>query len=69
MAENFSWLFASRNDEKDVRAIEEGKPVRRELAAGLEHAYRIVMDADYGRALSNPASGRISTANDLNNPS
>jgi CHAT domain-containing protein/Tfp pilus assembly protein PilF len=34
------------SDEKDVRALEPGKPVRRDLAGGQEHTYRIELNAD-----------------------
>jgi tetratricopeptide (TPR) repeat protein len=33
-------------DEKDVRAIEAGKPINRELAGGQQHVYRIGLGAD-----------------------
>src|SRR5262245_53536335 len=32
--------------EKDVRALEAGKPIRRELGSGQEHIYRIELNAD-----------------------
>src|SRR5262245_43454751 len=34
------------SDEKDVRALEAGKPIRRELAGGQEHTYQIRLDAN-----------------------
>jgi CHAT domain-containing protein/Tfp pilus assembly protein PilF len=34
------------SDESDIRALESGKPIRRELAGGQEHAYRIKLGAD-----------------------
>jgi CHAT domain-containing protein/Flp pilus assembly protein TadD len=33
-------------NEKDVRALEPGKPIRRELAGGQEHSYQIRLNAD-----------------------
>jgi hypothetical protein len=33
-------------DEKDVRALEAGKPIKSELAGGQEHVYRIGLGAD-----------------------
>jgi tetratricopeptide (TPR) repeat protein len=33
-------------DEKDVRALEAGKPIKSELAGGRQHAYRIGLSAD-----------------------
>ena len=33
-------------DEKDVRALEAGKPIKGELAGGRQHAYRISLGAD-----------------------
>jgi len=33
------------SDEKDVRAIEAGKPIRDELSGGRQHAYRIGLSA------------------------
>src|SRR5215475_747521 len=33
-------------NEKDVRALEAGKPIRSELAGGQKHAYRVGMNAD-----------------------
>jgi CHAT domain-containing protein/Tfp pilus assembly protein PilF len=32
--------------EKDIQALERGKPIRRELAGGQEHTYRIRLDAN-----------------------
>jgi CHAT domain-containing protein/Tfp pilus assembly protein PilF len=34
------------SDEKDVRTLEAGKPIRRELGVGQEHTYRIELKAD-----------------------
>src|SRR5262245_33150673 len=34
------------SDEKDARALEAGKPIKRELAGGRQHAYRIRLGAD-----------------------
>src|SRR5262249_54340388 len=33
-------------DEKDVRALEPGKPIKRELAGGEQHTYKIGLAAD-----------------------
>src|SRR6266508_830992 len=35
--------WSSVSDEKDVRALEAGKPIKRELAGGRQHATRIAM--------------------------
>src|SRR5262245_41040671 len=34
------------SDEKDVRALEAGRPIKSELAGGRQHAYRISLGAD-----------------------
>jgi CHAT domain-containing protein/Tfp pilus assembly protein PilF len=34
------------NTEKDVRMLEQGKPIKRELTGGQEHSYRITLSAD-----------------------
>jgi CHAT domain-containing protein/tetratricopeptide (TPR) repeat protein len=34
------------SDEKDVRPLEVGKPIRRELAGGQRHAYRVALNAN-----------------------
>src|SRR6266540_3964424 len=38
--------WSSVSDEKDVRALEAGKPIKRELAGGRQHAYRIGLGAN-----------------------